>query len=392
MVLTAAALEKNTAAIERHMAHISQRNLPAEFSSAYVELWQFALRQLSQDAAGQVALGFVRAGNFAVLPEDLQRNFSSRAVRPALKAGDNKLAVELSTRFTNPYSMIGELIDRDYEAIWPELAEAAGPHMAKVLAAQVEESRQAADGAPGDREKLSDLVAALVMSGQFAEAIKAAAKVDHSPRAARSYVQHDAWAINYETGALDRLGRTKEADALFDRIATLAPGKERGWVVNFAINRADRLLGMSRWAEALPAAELAVKVATDHGSAYAKEDAAATRFCAAYKLDPARSELAVWWTQVEAGWKDNVGGAVVAAQCKGDLATARRFLRDGLEDPNQRNTVLRLLQPVGFDLYRDAPGVFDQPGKLIEDDPELAALFEKYGRKLPAELLPDTKD
>jgi hypothetical protein len=172
-------------------------------------------------------------------------------------------------------------------------------------------------------------------------------------------------------------------------IGTLDPDKgERGWVVNFAINRADRLVGQGRWKEALPAAEWAVKVAERHGSAYAREVAAVDRYCAAIKLDPARAELPAWLAQIAQNAKDNIGAAIQAAQCKGDTAAARKFIREGLLDLKTRPSTLRALQPAAFALYRDEANMFAEPRLLLEGDAALKALFRKHGRELPANLLP----
>lgn len=390
LILTAASNAKDLEAFELHARHISDRNWPGEFSRLDLDTWSYRLHRLGDaEVGGRVALRFVEARSYPYLPEDLRKMFAFRAVRPAIKAGKAQLAGDLALRDPSAYSLLGMLIDRDYEAIWPRLESAAGAHLETILAAELATAREQARLAPDDRSKRNALARSLLFTRDYAGVVALAAKVDRSPASVETMSEDDAWLLNNEVRALDFLGRRADADAVFDLIGTLDPDRnKRGWVVNFAINRADRLVGQGRWKEAMPAAEQAVSVSARYGSPYAKEVAAVDRYCAAIKLDPKRAELAAWWAEIAKNFKDNIGAAIQAAQCKGDTAMARTFIREGLIDIETRQSTLRALQPRAFDLYRDEANMFDEPRLLLHGDPALQALFRKYGRELPAPLLP----
>lgn len=390
MVLIYAALaQKDLAALETHALHIARRNWPEEFRNLDHKLWQFALRELELEAKGRVALEFTRASAFSHLSKEMQGTLAYHAVRPALIAGDTDLAARLALRDPSTYSILGMLIDRDYEAIWPQLAKAAGPRMRLTLDSELAEARSEAAADPDDAKKLAEFVDKLLWSGDNAGVVGAAARIGHSPEAIAAAGEQHGWVLNAEARALDLLGRPAEADTIFERLGTLPPEPERGWVVNFAINRAARLVSQGRWAEALPATELAVGVASKHGSPYAKLVAATNRYCAAWKLDSQKPELADWWLEIEKNWADAPGAAIEVALCKGDRGAAIRFVRDGLENPSTRPSVLQVLQKPGFALYLDAISVREAPRALLDGDPALKALFLKYGRDLPDELMPN---
>ena len=389
MLVVSAVRTENWAALEEHALHMTGRDDPQEFAGFKDDLWQYVLFKAPLASRGKIALAFVRARSFGKLKETLQSLLADQAVKPALAESDAALAFALATREPSPYSMVSMLIDRDYAPLWPQLEAKAGPELGKELAANLTQAERDLAAAPGDLEKLTAVVQAQLWLNQPAAALALAQKIDHSPAAFATKGEHFGWLINVEVKALDLLGRSGEADGLFDQLAALDPETEnRDWLVNFVINRADRLVGQGRWALALPASQLAVAVAAKHGSAYAREDSAASRYCAGIKLDAQRAELVSWWSEVEAGRLANIGSAVQAAQCKGDDGAARRFLREGLENEDAREQVLRLLQTRAVDFYRDEGNMFIEPRLLLQSDPALMALFHKYGRELPKEFEP----
>ncbi len=388
-ILLSAAMARDKAVFADHLRHVAERGWPEEYRSANVKLWSYGLQMIGPEAAGPIALQFVRSGAFYSLPDELRPNIGWFAVKPAIAAGETDLAGRMATLTPEPRTVRDMLIDRHFEPIWPMLETAAGLRFKPLREAAVGYTQQRSEGAPEDGELRSDWVSALTLNGDPASAVRVAAKIDHAPGAELRWGEGEGWVINAEVRALDNLGRRGEADKLMDRLGTLPPEGNRAWVVSFAINRSTRLVDQGRWAEALPAAELAMKVAADHGNPYAQQLAAYARFCAATNLNPNNLELAGWWKAIEANWKEGIEVTVTAALCKGDRVAAERIVRLGLADPDTRAKVLVILQPAAFSFDRPQPGGPPDARGLLEGNPKLRALFLKYGRDLPAPLLPN---
>lgn len=339
------------------------------------------------ERADAVGFAFARASAFSSLPADMQQLVAYRSAAPLIDMGERDLALKLIGILTEPSSYMRMLIDRQFAPVWPEMEARAGPHMANVLSANVARREAAMKADPGNRRALGDMVQALVYAHRYQEAVDLAGKVDISPQGLTGLQEGDGWALNAMVHALDSLGRRAEADAVFDKLASVPADPGRGWMVNFTINRAERLVGEMRWKEAMPAAELAVATAARHGSPYAKEVAAVDRLCAAHGLDPKR-DLHDWWTEIDRNWKDNIGAAVQGAICLGDRTTARRYFIDALNDPEKRREAILLLQVKEADMMRDTAFGLEDPRTIMEADPTLRELFNHYGRDLPAPLLP----
>jgi len=382
-----AAFSRDWDAFKTHSLHVAERGWPEEFAGLDPEISNITFWQSPQANRDQIAVAFARSSAFSSLPEKLQTSFVTAAVKPLLASGEKDRALALALHKPDPETMLDQLINREYEFLWPQLAEAAGPRLSLILPRTVARAESEHKAAPGNDEKLSQLALAYLAARRFDDVVRLANGFDHSEKAMRSLGEHKAWTLNAAVTALDQLGRRGEGDALFDALVA-SPLKDRGWLVNFVINRADRLVTQGRWALALPAAEKAVEVAATHGSPYARQIAAADRYCAAIKLNPARAELAGWWDQIAKSWADNVGSAIQAAQCKGDDAAARRFIADGLADGEARPQLLRTLQPREAQFFRDEGNMFAEPRLLLEGQAELQAQFARYGRTLPPDLMP----
>lgn len=388
-ILIAAARSNDNGAFATHIKHIADRDWPDEYARANPGLWLYGMQIAGEREAERIAFAFARSKSFGALPEEVRSLIAPRAVRPAIAAGQTDLALSMAIAFPDPENVRRMLIDRDFEVLWPQLDNAAGPRLKPLRKAAVDYARQRFDADNENRELRAALADALLKNGDYAEVLKLTDAVDTSPGADRSYSLDDGWLLNYRATALDALGRRTEADAAMDRVGLLSSAGNRGWVVNFAINRAFRLVDQGRWREALPAAELAMQVAQDNGSAFAKQIAGTARYCAAVKLDPTAARLKEDWAAIVAFAKDSIGSSVVAALCAGNLEAARAFLRDGLEDPDTRSTALGLVQPEGYALVLPFKSAVPDPSILLTQDPNLRAVFQKYGRQLPAHLLPN---
>lgn len=387
MAMLAASGARDRSAFTEHVGHVATRDDPAEFAALNDEAWSWAFRFEPDEWTESAALVFARAASFDQLPEKTRWAVENKAIRPALQAGDIDLAVKLATTRPNPSNLVKLLIDRRYEAIWPQLESAAGSNLSMVLRRYLAEAVAQRAAAPRDPLKLYQLVLAKLWLGDFAGAVSDAAVIERTPKGLAKIVEDEAWTLDSAVNAYDGLGQPAEADAIFNGLADLNT-EGRDWVVNFAINRANRLVRHGRWEEALPTTERAVVVAAQFGSPYAKEAAAADRYCAAVKLDPTRPELDTWWEAIAANFKDNLASAIMGAQCKGDNETARRFLRERLGDERTRSAAIKILQPSEVVLFYDERNRIADPRMLLDDDPALRQLFLSHGRDLPEHLWP----
>lgn len=386
LAMQAALRAGNGDAYAEHLGHIAARGNAAEFAGLQRPAVFVALRTAAIGNQDRAVLALARSPAFPSLTPEMRGSVAATALRPALAAGDSAVAEMLVGQLRDAEPTLGMLVDRDYESGWPMLARRVGPHAQTMLLQGVETATADLSKAPEDRTLLSRLVDALVDAGRFDEAIAAAQRIDHTDKGLRKAGEYDGWIINAEVRALDALGRTAEADALFDRLTAL-PWRERGWMVNFVINNAGRLVRHGAWDRAMLAAALATEVANAQGSPYARLSASALRLCATHHAQPGQDQRLLR-EAVYAHWRDAVTATVRAAQCLGDETAARQFLKDGLADPKMRTDVLTLLQPEDTAIVPDPARTLPRARELMDADADLRAAYDRAGRDLPEDLRP----
>ena len=386
LALQAALFAGNGDAYAEHLGHVAARGNAAEFAGLQPRAVSYGLRTAGMENQGRALLALARSPAFPSLPPEMRGLVAAKALRPALAAGDSAVADMLVGELRFPKTALDMLVDRDYESGWPLLAHRVGPHAQTMLLQSVETATADLAKAPEDRTLLSHLVDALVDAGRFDEAIAVAQRIDHTDKGLRKAGEYEGWIINAEVRALDALGRTAEADALFDRLTAL-PWRERGWMVNFAINRAERLVRHGVWERAVLASALATEVANEQGSPYARLSASAQRLCAMHHAQPGQ-DLRLLREAIYAHWRDSIEDAVQAARCLGDDATAQRFLKDGLADAKMRYVALELLQPDGVKIVSDPANTAPRARTLMDTDADLRAAYDRAGRDLPEDLRP----
>lgn len=386
LALQAALLAGNGDAYAEHLGHVAARGNAAEFAGLKSRAVLYGLRTASIENQDRALLALARSPAFPSLAPEVRETVAAKALRPALAAGDTAVAEMLVGQLRYAETTLDMLVDRDYEIGWPLLARRVGLHAQTMLLQGVETATADLAKAPEDRPGLSRLVDALVDAGRFDEAIAAAQRIDHTDKGLRKAGEYDGWIINAEVKALDALGRTAEADALFDRLTAL-PWRERDWMVNFVINNAGRLVRHGAWDRAMLAAALATEVANEQGSPYARLSASALRLCAAHHAQPDQDQRLLR-EAVYAHWQDAVTAAVRAAQCLEDDTAARRFLKEGLADAKIRSDVLTLLQPEGTEIVPDPARTAPLARTLMDADADLRAAYDRAGRDLPEDLRP----
>ncbi len=382
----AAADAKAWPELATYTVHIALRDRPNEFAELDEKLLFFTLRSLPQEDAERVISAFGSAASYTSLSIDLQQSFAFRAVGPALKTGDTAFAEKMAAKVTSPSNIRRMLIDRRYERIWSLLADRAGPNMAKVRDAAADERAAAFRARPADLQVGADAMLAANYAGRFAQAEVLAGELKLAQGKLDKYDEPEAWAINYYVSALDHLGRSTEADQWFDRLVAL-PMEGREWMVNFAINRAERLVAAGRWEDAFGAATYAVTVADKQGSPYARQVAEADRACAAWQFGQ-KQELGTAWPRLKQNWKDNVGATIALALCTDRSAEAIAILKQGLADEDKRADTLEAMQGSRGDFLGDTVYPVGTVDSLLASDTELREALNRHGRLLPDELVP----
>jgi tetratricopeptide (TPR) repeat protein len=307
------------------------------------------------------------------------------ALRAAAQAGRGDLADGLLVSITSPVTYITMLTHRTYALFWPQIEARAGTHLAAIGDEHVRVTRAQLTNAPEDRDRFSEAAHALHYNGQFADAIALAQRWRERKARGVAIAEGDAWALNIEAYAHDSLGQFKQADAVFDELAKLDPD-EHGWVVNFVINRAARLVGQGRWKEGLKATDLARKVADEYGSTYARLIIAANRACALERLGRAK-DAAGELTYLRENWKEGVALTARGLMCHGLNDEAAALLVQGLRDESLRYNTLGAFQTDELDLFYTAT-ILPQASDLLAAYPELAAELALHARPMPEAFIP----
>lgn len=380
---------KDSAELDRRLRAIAQADSPSTFAALDPEIVFFAVRTLRQangdDAIDDIAATFAAASAFPSLHDDLRNFVALSAIEPALEGGRRELAVRMLDEVANPVSFGTLLASRDYEAIWPAVEARVGEHYGLVTKAYAEKSLAAYHRDREDSDLFSSAAHALYHDGRWEEVL---AFIGAFPRTDESFAELEegqGWALNIEAYALDALGRRAEADAVFDRLASLPPD-EKPWLVNYVINRSSRLVGQGRWAEGLAAADRAAGVAEDYGSTYAKMLIARDRVCALSNLGRA-GEADPHIAYMAANAKDAPSVHVQALMCAGRRAEAAEAAVAALADEATREAMVDELQPDEMELFYTR-SILPQPHALLATEPALREKFLDHARVVPERFYP----
>lgn len=239
----------NASELDRRLRLIAQSDSPSTFASLDRDVLFSAVRTLrkanGEEAVDRMALEFASATAFPSLHDDLRNFVAQSAIGPALQEGRQDLATRMLEEVDNPVSFAELLVSREYEPIWPAIEARVGDHYAGVTGAYVEDSLAAYRGGGDDSDLFSTAAHALYYDGRWEDVLAFVRELPRTDQALAELEEGHAWAMNIEAYTLDALGRRAEADAVFDRLASL-PADEKPWVVNYVINRGSRLVGQGR--------------------------------------------------------------------------------------------------------------------------------------------------
>lgn len=378
------------AAEERLFAYLDAADRPSLTDDEARVIWNLA-RTYDSAKLTERSLSLFRAlsapERFAKFSEEDRDAIGSKLFLLEAEAGNIAAASEKLGYLKSPYSIRSALADRRLAPLWPQVGAMAGPNMALTLNARVDRAKLRFDAAPTGDGELKELAEAYLTAGRFADVVALVAAKEPAPDDYGSLTENMGWALNAKVYALDALGRHEEAEAIFDRIAGLKlDDRTRGWLVNFVINRALRLVDRGDAGKALPAIDLADRIATEAGSDYARMLVRGARMCALRESGRA-ADLAPLLAEVSEHAAEAPAEAAEAMLCADADDQAAKVVRDALTDPARSAAMIEALQSRDFGLYygeSNRPQLFER----IRKRRDVASLFDKVGRDIPREFVP----
>lgn len=343
-------------------------------------------------ANGENEGGFYRLVNeistspaIAALPKSYQQQLFVTALAHAAQAGETANVPVLLARVDAPNYYLTMLADRKYTAIWPAIEARAGDNLSRIAAEHVDQARRAQAARPEDPALFTQLVDVLYNHGAYEEVVSLTMARLAGRRALLVSEQNDAWWWNYQAFALDALGRRPEADRIFADL-TRPRRNQEGWMVNFAINRTERLIGQGRWDRGLVALEMARAMTQYQDVPYARLLVARNRVCALKAVGRAsRIESDIRLLQ-----QSFTIDPVIAASgllCLGMADAAETLLQQAIVQPGPRAIVGQAIQGPRFD-PRHLPNVFPDVGKFVLERPALKEAIMRYVRIIPERFAP----
>ena len=318
---------------------------------------------------------------------------ASRAVDILVKRGDLRAATDLLPRVTDPHQIQDMLIQKRYAAMWPTLEKFGGPHLSAVAAASVVSAERAYRAAPDDHEKLSLYANALREAGRLDDAIALKSKLPDTPEAMARADEQMGWAVNNIAYALHQAGRTEEADKLLEMLnhASIERG---GWRVSMIINRLEMLASSGNFEKAATLVAETEASAKADGSDYARQLVRRLQYCISSRLGRKAEAAAIRPVMLEHA-DDSLEATIGGLLCAGDTDAAASLTLKTLADSKMDAAKLQEfekdfvsdLQPVA--LLSDDPSVWDNAWRDLRKRPDIAKEFDRLGRDMPAELLPE---
>lgn len=313
--------------------------------------------------------------------------FAQRAVDILLKRDDPAAAAALLRNIDEPRLIENMLVQKRYSALWPQLAEIAGPHLAKVRASSADSAQRAYVAKPDDHDLLQSYANALRHAGRLDEAAALRAKLPATASDMSSADEKMGWAINNVAVALHEAGRGEEADQLFAMLND-APMPKEYWRVSMKINRLELLVNDGRFDKALPLIEPTAKT---EGSPYADQLVRRLRYCTLNGLGR-KDEAAKYRKELLAHASDAYHATVDALLCAGEVDEAEKLALTALKESDEEKRssfeedFIRALQPIA--LTSDDPSKWQGRWAELGKRPAIAREYDRIGRDMPADLVP----
>lgn len=310
--------------------------------------------------------------------------------REAMTAGRTEDALEAISSITDPGDLLTLYADREYAALWPRIAEWAGPDLAQQ-----------------ERRYLEELHAEWIAADDFTTARPYASKLSamdaHAAVAALFLPMFDRVAVGDEQSAapldaeflapivarsLSRLNRGSEALALLAKVAAWMPDGDRGNALNidaaYLLHAANEL----DWPQVLSRADGFLAKARVLGSDVNRSavlQVQAWRACALSRTgrEPdAQPDVA----EVQLAGALIPGAVMGLHLCRQDADAARALMIARLDDPNTRAWALHFVQPAPRPARTPLEAITHPVAELVRADPQVRQAVERVGRILPNPL------
>ena len=295
-------------------------------------------------------------------------NHARRTIDGLLAKGDREGAVRMLPLILAPRIGLELLVDRRYEAIWPDIERWAGGDLRAQRDAYVTAAKAAFELDPS-----------LDLRRNYADALAAAGRPEEARALLRAALEDRAqWdkdrheiamiAIRLAT-MLAGEGRTDEALAVLRAMKAAAPPAQFPFTRNVVAAEAQFLTDAGRHAEALALLDREAPQPDPANASHAFIPA--MRLCALRGLghdEEARQVAAA----LQRDFAMNLPAQRFAASCGAGAEARRRLWLESLDAPESRSGAL--LAWLEAERARDP---------VLAGDPQTRATFERYGRRLP---------
>jgi tetratricopeptide (TPR) repeat protein len=330
------------------------------------------IRALSDRLLGIGWLG-TRLGSRSSLAVEAIKRRANQADVAGARALVPKLLVP-----SHSYSL---LMDNQYRALWPDIETWAGPKLERQWTTYLAEAHArwtASKSAQSSRDYLSALLAAR----HYKTAARDLLPLFEKPDRLQDFEL--VFAVNPLAETLARLGRWKDAEALFARAQTVWPIKEQANALNIAANYAVFLLVEGRYAEALERMDEAMAEARRWGSEVNLNAVAAMHHYRACMLHQLGRDAEAGISMAVAAASETPTEVASLQLCLGNAQAAKKALIAGLEQEDLRDGIIGFMQPPSDGpLPSDYARTMGARLDALRTDPDLLRAIAKYGRVVP---------
>jgi tetratricopeptide (TPR) repeat protein len=312
-------------------------------------------------------------------------SMANNAIQLLVKRGSFAEAAELLRYVREPDMLEDMLIEKRFASLWPQIETYAGPHLKAVSAASINGAQKIYDANPDDPDALQNLVNAFRHAGRYDEAAALRSKLPATSAEMADINERTGWAINNVALALHAKGSADEADQLFAMLND-APMKEGRWRVSMIINRLELLVSDGKFDKALPLLDATERSATNDGSDYARQLVRRLKFCTLSRSGRAADAEKIR-PDMLAHAQDAPGPTIDGLLCAGDIETAQKVALEALQKEQFQSDFVRQLQ--ARPLTNHDPSIWQGKWQELRQRPAIAEAFNRLGRDMPEQFLPE---
>ncbi len=318
-----------------------------------------------------------------------ERSFAALArVRESLRAQQQDQASAEITAVTDPQDLMALYVDRRYTALWPRIAEWAGPGLGAQSLRYLTELRgewTAAD----DFETATPYARRLVAMEAYPAVVTLFLPM-FDRVTSEAYPSGAEFLAPIVARSLARTGRQAEGRALLAKVAAAMPSEDQGNALNIDGSYITLAAADADWPEVLTRADAFLARGKAFGSninGSALIEVQGWRACALSRMGRTADAQRVIAEVALAGAL--APGPVTSMHiCRGDGAAAQAVVLARLEDENTRTWALRFVQPVRNDAATPLDRLMQPVAQQVRTAPAVVAAANRVGRILPQPVEP----